>query len=277
MPGRSLAIDGLRLHATEQGKGPPVVVLHGFTGAAVGWAALAGALAERFTTIAIDIVGHGESDAPQAVDRYRMRRCVDDLVAMLRGLGHQRATWLGYSMGARTAMQVAAWRADAVAALVLEGATPGMRTAEQRAARVASDEALAGRIEREGVEPFVDYWEALPLFATQREMPAEVQRAVRAGRLANSATGLANSLRGMGTGAQDALHDRLAEMRVPALLVTGARDERFTALAAEMAQTLPDATIASIDGAGHAAHIERPERFSTIVSEFLERVHTTAR
>ena len=214
-----IEVDGLRLNVEQTGSGPPVVLLHGFTGAAAGWAALAGALAPQFTAIAIDIVGHGKADAPEAVERYRMRRCVDDLAAALRLLGHERAAWLGYSMGGRTALQVAVHRPDVVSGLVLESATPGFRTAEERAARVASDEALAERIEREGVEAFVDEWQELPLFATQQRMPQAAQDAVRAGRLANRATGLANSLRGMGTGAQEAVHERLGGVAVPVLLV----------------------------------------------------------
>ena len=271
-----IEIDGLRLNVEQTGSGPPVVLVHGFTGAAAGWAALADTLAPRFTAIAIDIAGHGRSDAPDAVERYRMRRCVDDLAAVLRSLGHERAAWLGYSMGGRTALQVAVHRPDVVSALVLEGATPGFRTAEERAARVASDEALAGRIEREGVEAFVDEWQELPLFGTQQRMPQAAQDAVRAGRLANRATGLANSLRGMGTGAQEAVHDRLGGVAVPVLLVTGALDERFTQAGREMAQTLPNATMALIDDAGHAAHIERPEAFATVALEFLRRVHVAA-
>ena len=271
-----IKVDGLRLNVEQVGSGPPVVLLHGFTGAAAGWAALADALAPQFTAIAIDIVGHGLSDAPDAVERYRMRRCVDDLAAVLRLLGHERAAWLGYSMGGRTALQVAVHRPDVVSALVLEGATPGLRTAEERAARVASDEALAERIERDGVEAFVDYWQAAPLFATQQRMPQAAQDAVRAGRLANRATGLANSLRGMGTGAQEAVHDRLGGVAAPVLLVAGALDERFTQTAREMAQTLPNATMALIDDAGHAAHIERPEAFAAVALEFLRRVHVAA-
>lgn len=271
-----IEVDGLRLNVEQTGSGPPVVLLHGFTGAAAGWAALAGALAPQFTAIAIDIVGHGKADAPEAVERYRMRRCVDDLAAALRLLGHERAAWLGYSMGGRTALQVAVHRPDVVSGLVLESATPGFRTAEERAARVASDEALAERIEREGVEAFVDEWQELPLFATQQRMPQAAQDAVRAGRLANRATGLANSLRGMGTGAQEAVHERLGGVAVPVLLVAGALDERFTQTGREMAQTLPNATMTLIDDAGHAAHIERPEEFATVALEFLRRVRVAA-
>ncbi|MEE8338231.1 MAG: 2-succinyl-6-hydroxy-2,4-cyclohexadiene-1-carboxylate synthase [Dehalococcoidia bacterium] len=267
-------VGGLALNVELAGAGPPVVLLHGFTGAAAGWAPIVELLAAEFTTLAIDIVGHGRSDAPPQVDRYAMARCVDDLVAALRSLGHERATWLGYSMGGRTALQLAVLRPEAVSALVLEGTTPGL-TGKARIDRMVSDEGLAGRIESEGVPAFVDYWEAVPLFATQRALPDAVRVAIREGRLRNSATGLANSLRGMGAGAQEPIHDRLREVRVPALLVAGALDEKFAAIAREMAQALPDARVELIEDAGHAAHIERPQAFGEAVLDFLRRVHAS--
>ena len=269
-------IDGLALNVERVGSGPPVVLLHGFTGAAAGWGPLVELLAPEFTTLAVDIVGHGQSDAPSAVERYGMRRCVDDLAALLRALGYERACWLGYSMGGRTALQVAAQRPDAVSALVLEGATPGLRTAAERAERVAADEALAERVERDGVEAFVDYWEALPLFATQELLPPEARTSIRAGRLANRAIGLANSLRGMGAGAQAPLQERLGELTMPVLLLAGALDAKFSAIAAEMAHALPDATMRVIEGAGHVAHIEQAETFGEAVLAFLRRVHAAA-
>ncbi len=271
-----IEVDGLALNVELTGDGPPVVLLHGFTGAATGWGSLARMLAPEFTTLAVDIVGHGASDAPGGVERYVMARCVDDLAALLPELGYQRACWLGYSMGGRVALQVAVRRPDVVSAVVLEGATPGLSDAEERDERVAADEALADRIEAEGVEAFVGEWEALPLFASQAALPARTREAVRAGRLANRAVGLANSLRGAGTGAQEPLHDRLSEVRVPALLLAGALDEKFAEIGRKMAGALPDATMQLIDGAGHAAHIERPEAFGEAVLAFLRRVHTAS-
>ena len=269
-------VDGLALNVERAGSGPPVVLLHGFTGAAAGWGPLVELLAPEFTTLAVDIVGHGQSDAPSDAGRYGTRRCVDDLAALLRALGYERACWLGYSMGGRTALQLAAHRPDAVSALVLEGATVGLRTAAERTQRVAADEALAEQIERDGVEAFVDHWEALPLFATQEALPPEVRASIRAGRLANRAIGLANSLRGMGAGAQAPLHERLGEMTMPVLLLAGALDDKFSAIAAEMAHALPDATMRVIEGAGHAAHIERTEAFGEAVLAFLRRAHSAA-
>ena len=269
-------VDGLGLHAEVAGAGPPLVLLHGFTGSAGTWSGLTAALAADYTVIAPDLIGHGRSDAPEDVDRYRMPRAVDDLVALVRQLGHDRAAWLGYSLGGRTALQLVVQHPEAVEALILEGASPGIVNDDERAARVAGDEAMAERIERDGVEAFVDTWERVPLFATQLSLPAETRAAIRATRTANTATGLANSLHGMGAGAQDPLLDRVAAITVPTLLIAGELDTKYVEIARDMARTMPDATMHLIEGAGHAAHLERPEAFQRPLLEFLRHAYPTA-
>lgn len=268
--GHDVDVDGLNLHAEVAGSGLPVVLIHGFTGTGDSWRSLVDVLAPDFTTIGVDLVGHGRSGHPAASERYEMRRAVDDLAALLHTLGYERAAWLGYSLGGRVALQVAVHRPDCVSALVLEGATPGLETAEERAARVAADEALAQRLEREGLEAFVDYWQSIGLWDSQRRTLTEEQRAVlRRGRLAQDPVGLAGSLRGMGTGAQEWVGDRLGGIGVPVLLTAGTLDTKFSAIAREMAAAIPHATLRLVEDAGHAAHLERPDAFNAMVREFL--------
>ena len=229
-------------------------------------------LAPQFEVIAIDIVGHGQSDAPVEVDRYRMNQCTDDLVAMVAALGHERATWLGYSMGARTALQIAVRHPGAVDALIVEGVTAGLDDLAERAARVESDERLADRIDAEGLESFVDFWQSIALWDPQAALPAEQLAALREQRLGSNPVGLANSFRGMGTGAQDPISARLGEVDVPVLLLAGSLDEKFTNIARDLANSLPDAEFVAIEGVGHAAHLEAPEAFNAAVLAALQRV-----
>ncbi len=262
---------GFALNVEVEGSGPPLVLLHGFTGSTRSWSTLA-TLAERWTLVAFDIVGHGLSDSPAELDHYAMEPCVADLANAAGRLGFARAHWLGYSMGGRTALHVAAAHPEAVRGLVLIGASPGIDCVEDRVARRGADELLARRIETEGVEAFVDYWESIPLFATQKLLPAEVQSSVRAGRLRNSATGLANSLRGMGAGAQEPLHQRLGSLTMPTLLLAGSEDAKYVAQGREMAMAMPRARCEVVDGAGHAAHLEQPGRCRELIRGFLESV-----
>ena len=266
-----VALDGgFSLNVERTGSGPSLVLLHGFTGSAMSWGPIAEMLAARFTVFAVDIVGHGASSKPDTLDRYAIERAARDVGTAVASFGFRRGSWLGYSMGGRLALFIAAAMPGAVERLVLIGASPGLADAEQREARRVADEALADRIEREGVEAFVDYWESLPLFASQARLPTGMRRAIRRGRLANDAHGLANSLRGMGTGAQPALHDQLSGIEAPSLLLAGSLDTKFAAIAEEVAAAMPDARARSVPAAGHAAHIEKPAYCVRTIMAFLK-------
>jgi 2-succinyl-6-hydroxy-2,4-cyclohexadiene-1-carboxylate synthase len=99
-------------------------------------------------------------------------------------------------------------------------------------------------------------------------VPEGQRAALREQRLCNSAAGLANSLRGVGTGAQPSLWQRLGELRLPVLLVAGALDAKFARIAAEMAEHLPGARLRVVPDAGHAVHFERPDAFDALVIAF---------
>lgn len=264
-----ISVNGITLHAALAGAGPPLLLLHGFTGSAATWRPLAERLAPLRRTIAVDLIGHGLSDAPADPARYSMEHCLADLLALLDALGLARAAVLGYSLGGRVALQLAAAAPERVSALVLESASPGLASATERAARAAADDALATAIERDGLAAFVAGWEQLPLWASQAALPAELRARLRAQRLANRRHGLANSLRGMGTGRQASLWDRLPALATPTLLLAGALDEKYTAIAQAMAAALPCAQLAIIAHAGHAIHLERFDVFTQQVITFL--------
>ncbi|MHB8377004.1 MAG: 2-succinyl-6-hydroxy-2,4-cyclohexadiene-1-carboxylate synthase [Dehalococcoidia bacterium] len=263
-----IATDGLHLNVETAGEGVPLLLLHGFSGSAATWEPYAEAWA-GFRTIAVDLIGHGASDAPPDESRYTMTRCVADLSALLDALGVGRAAVLGYSMGGRVALHLALAAPERVAALILEGASPGIEDPAERRARVASDRALADDIERDGVEAFVDRWQALPLFVTQARLPDAVRARLRAQRLRNSAGGLANSLRGMGAGTTEPVVARLHELRMPVLLVAGEHDAKYRAIALAMRERMPDARVSIVAGAGHAVHLEQPAAFAPLVKEFV--------
>src|SRR5687768_14977927 len=206
--------DGLHLHVTHAGSGPPVVLLHGFTGSSASWATFAKAL-DRFSTIAIDLPGHGRSSAPSDPARYALPRFADDLAAVLDALHVDRAAVLGYSLGARAALHFALAHPVRVSALILESASPGIDDPAERAERAALDAALADAIERDGIRAFVDRWEQLPLWASQARLSTEARGRLRAQRLANEPHGLANSLRGAGAAAEPSVLDRLAALEMP--------------------------------------------------------------
>jgi 2-succinyl-6-hydroxy-2,4-cyclohexadiene-1-carboxylate synthase len=268
--------DGLHLRVARTGDGAPLVLLHGFTGSIGTLAPLGDALLGRVATISVDLPGHGGSSAPATPARYALHRFADDLAHVLDVLGVERTAVLGYSLGGRAALRFALHHPTRVAALVLESASPGILDPAERAARVASDAALADAIERDGVAAFVDRWERLPLWASQVSLPQETRARLRAQRMANRAHGLAHSLRGAGAGAEPPVLQRLGELRVPTLLVAGALDETYVALARHMHTAIPGAALAVVPDAGHAVHLERPAALAALVTAFLDGVPRSA-
>lgn len=237
---------------------PRLALLHGFTQTGRSWAQIAGAVADGFDAVCPDLPGHagrthGETNLWE----------VADTVALQCG----RATYIGYSMGARVALHVALAHPALVERLVLLGATPGIRDENERATRVAADEALARSLETDGLEAFIDRWLTNPLFAGLTP-----EAAMREDRLRSTVDGLAASLRRCGTGRQDDLWPRLAELRMPVLAMAGALDTKFAGIAREMVPLIgSNASEAFVPAAGHTAHLEQPEAFINVVRPWLER------
>lgn len=205
--------------------------------------------------LALDAPGHGAAGELEL-----------DLVeggAWLTSAGG-RATYVGYSMGGRLCLHAALARPDLVRGLVLVSATGGIDDDLERAARRRADDALADRIETIGVPAFVDEWLAQPLFAGLDPAAAGC-----AERLTNTTRGLASSLRLAGTGTQAPLWDRLAGVDVPTLVIAGALDTKFVVLGERLAASIPDATLAVVDGAGHTVHLERPDAFLEVLLPWL--------
>jgi len=265
-------IDGLRLHAAESGAGPPLVLLHGFTGSAETWTPFRSTFDAAHRVIAFDLPGHGRSTSPADPQRYRLDRFVGDFAHMLDSMSVDRVALLGYSMGGRAALRFALSHGDRVAALILESTSPEIIDPDARAKRRASDAALADDIERDGIEAFVDRWESLPIWASQHNLPAETRALLREQRMRNDARGLANSLRGAGAGEDSDVLEALYSIKTPVLLIAGALDSKYVELSRSLGGLLPDCGIDVVPGAGHAVHLEQPEAFAASTMAFLSRI-----
>jgi 2-succinyl-6-hydroxy-2,4-cyclohexadiene-1-carboxylate synthase len=267
-----LDVDSVTLNVREwdspAAEPPPALLLHGFTGSAATMAGIAGALPSR-RVVAPDLIGHGESDCPSDSARYSMAACVTQVVGVLEHLQIPRCDIVGYSMGARVALSLAVTHPSLVRNLVLIGGTPGISPPEERLQRRLADSELADSIARDGVPAFVDRWMAQPLFASQDRLDSVVREAARRQRLANSAVGLAGSLRGMGAGSMPDLTGRLAEIECPTWWIHGAADAKFASLASKAAAAMPNAQVVSIAEAGHAAHLEDPAAVGATIAVAL--------
>lgn len=257
----------VRLNYFVAGEGAPVTLLHGFTQSGRSWRELIAHMPPGWKWIVPDLRGHGETVLKQGAV-CTMDACTDDLVAMWEELDLGRTHLVGYSMGGRLALHVAARRPERLLSLLTIGAHAGLDE-ESRMGRRQGDDALADRIEMEGIEAFVDYWSALPLFAGLERRGEGYLARQRADRLQNHVSGLACSLRGMGAGAMEPVWDDLRRVNVPCTFVAGQLDHGYVASARKLAASVPHGQVTLVLRAGHAAHQERPDAFARILADHL--------
>lgn len=256
----------------QPGPDPALVLLHGFTGSSASWLILLARLAGQRDIIAIDLLGHGQTSRPRSPQRYRIEHAARDIAVILDHLCAAPVHLLGYSMGGRLALFFARHYPAHLRSLILESSSPGIANSAERAQRRRNDEALAASIESEGIRRFVAYWESLPLFASQTRVSPQRLAELQRQRLRNDVVGLANTLRGMGTGRQPSLWNELSLITLPVLLVCGELDSKFVEIGKRMAERLPNAEVAIVPRAGHAVHFERPSAYTAVVGGYVRRI-----
>lgn len=264
---------GLHYETRGAGDAPPLLLLHGFMGSSAEWDEVADALSGDYCLLIPDLPGHGASTGLPYPDSYTMHGAANALLTLLDAERLDCSAVVGYSMGGRLALYLALRHPERVERLLLESASPGLATEEERAARHAADEKLAQRLETEDLREFVEDWYRQPLFATLARDEELLRRTVES-RLHNDPHELARSLRAMGTGSQPSLWEELPELKVPTLAVAGEEDEKFVRIAREMERVSVEVQVVMIPGAGHVVHAEATEKcvkIARVLQKRLER------
>jgi len=228
----------LRLHYSEAGSGPPVVLIHGLSGSRLWWRKNLPALSQEFRVYTVDLVGFGESRRQRILPLVESAALLADWMHSLE-LGEPRL--VGHSMGAHIALHVVALGQAGIAALVLVAASALVRGTWWK---------LATRLPRAGLNGALDF---LPTLAFD---------ALRAGP------------RNLLWATQEILRDdpgaRLAEVRVPTLLVWGEHDVIVPReLGEQLLGFIPGSRLVVIPGAGHNVMYDRPQDFNHTVIPFL--------
>ncbi|HEX3801303.1 MAG TPA: 2-succinyl-6-hydroxy-2,4-cyclohexadiene-1-carboxylate synthase [Solirubrobacteraceae bacterium] len=236
---------------------PALVLLHGFTNSGASWRPVISGLGQRYRAVAPDIRGHASASTTQPVT-------LDAVLADIAALVPHEFTLVGYSQGGRIALHAALAMPKRIKRLVLIGASPGLADEAERSARRIADERLAEQVESMAIEEFARQWAETPILS---DIACDIAAVSHADRLHSTPAGLAAALRGLGTGALPSVWERLPELRMPVMLIAGERDAKFTSLAQEMARLIPDASVKVVAGAGHAVHLERPDK---VVEALLE-------
>ncbi len=248
----------------------PIIFLHGFTGSAVDWQFIFNQLPSNYYPLAIDLIGHGETDSPEDPKYYTCSSIVYQLFTITKKLGFEKFLIAGYSMGGRAALSFTLRHPYKVKALIMESTTAGIEDICDQKQRVEFDLLLADKIKEEGIESFTDFWFNTPLFKSLQnftDFEAEKNK-----RNKNSVTGLANSLMGFSTGLMPNYWQKIKLIEAPVLLISGEYDKKYTNINKSMKSFIPNSRHKVIPQTGHNTHLEKPELFTKFVVEFLNSI-----
>jgi pimeloyl-ACP methyl ester carboxylesterase len=242
--------NGVKIYYEEHGHGPPILLSHGYSATCRMWDGQVAALTPRHRVILWDMRGHGETDDPDDPAAYSAALTVEDMAALLRHCGIDRAVIGGLSLGGYMSLAFHLAHPEMVRALMLFDTGPGFRNSEARKAWNDRARQRADDLEARG-------------FAALGESDE-----VRASKH-RSARGLAGAARGMLAQADDRIIAGLDKIAVPTLVVVGADDTHFLGATDYMARKIPGATRVTIPDAGHASNLHQPDAFNRAVEDFL--------
>jgi pimeloyl-ACP methyl ester carboxylesterase len=200
-----------------------------------------------------DMRGHGQSDYPEDQTQYSEEHTVADMAAILDAVGADDAIIGGLSLGGYMSLAFHLAHPDRTRALLIIDTGPGFKKDEPRTDWNANAERTARKYAEEGLGP---------LSAATAERRTAHHR---------NARGLELAARGMLAQRDARVINSLPDIKVPSLVVVGSEDKPFLVAADYMAKKIPDAEKVVIEGAGHAANIDKPKTFNTAVLEFLKR------
>lgn len=242
-----------RVWSRVEGDGDVTVVLtHGWGATAHMWEPQVAALRTQARVVTWDLRGHGRSPSPDDPSAYSSDVALDDLDA----LAGERAVLVGHSLGGQLSLAFALRHPDRVLGLGLLSTGPGYRDAAAREEWNGTIERQARALETRGIE-------ALP---AGEEMH---------GDLHTSAPALAHAIRGFVKQHDSAIIDGAPGIRVPALVLVGAKDRGFLNAADWFERRLPAAWKVVVPDAGHGVNRHQPEQVNAALAELLGRARAT--
>lgn len=245
----------------------PILFLHGFLGDCNEFSEAISLLSNDLYCLAIDLPGHGKTKVNGGEELYQMEYIAQGLIEFLDALCISSCILMGYSMGGRVALYMALHFPQHFQKIILESASPGLKTQDDRNIRIQNDFHLAKEIETENFLAFLNKWYAQPLFLSiknHRNFAKILER-----RLQNNPLELSKSLRNLSIGIQPSLWKKLHKNSVPLLLVAGQLDEKFININIEISSLCKFTQLEIVKDSGHNTHLENVGLFVQIIRKFL--------
>lgn len=265
--------DGIRLFYEEAGSGAPILFVHEFAGDHRSWAPQVRALARRHRCITYNARGYPPSDVPPDVSQYSHIKAADDALAVLDGLGIDRAHIVGLSMGGFATLQFGLRFPERARSLLIAGAGYGAEPGEREKFRNEAD-IIANTLRKGGMQVFADAYSVGPT-RVQFQNKDPLGFSEFAGMLAeHSAEGSANMQQGY-MKERPSIYDLEEQMRaltLPTLIVTGDEDWPCLNPNVFMKRVIPSAALLVVPNTGHTVNLEEPEFFNQALANFVAQV-----
>ncbi len=238
----------------------PILFLHGFLGILEDWEGIIESIKDHYSYLTIDLPGHGKT-----ANVNSMQEAAEAVIELLDELDLDKVYLYGYSMGGRLALYLSLHYTHRFISVILESASPGLKTAKERKNRITHDGILADKLEKEPLEQFLSFWYAQPLFKIMIKQ-SDFQRIYQR-RIKNSGVSLAQSLRSLGTGKQPSLWGKLSENKLQIQLLVGEYDLKFVNIAQDMCLINKNIVYKVVEKSGHTIYIENQK----VVLEAIEK------
>ena len=217
--------------------------------------------------MALDLPGHGKTKINANDSCYSIQFTAKEICRFLQDLKIEKSYLIGYSMGGRLTLYLAVYYPEYFQGIVLESTSPGIENVGERIKRQKRDSKYAEELKTGDFGKFLKRWYSQPLFRSLKKHPKFSELFKQ--RLVNDSSGLAKSLRFMGTGIQPSLWLNLKDIKIPVLILAGEKDEKFCKVAFQMEELIPNCRIHIVKECGHNIHFEKPDVFIKYTQEFL--------
>ena len=266
---QDLAIAEYHFHYQSGGnrQGQPLLFLHGFMGDCQEFAQILPYFWDDFYCLVIDLPGHGQTEVMGDNSNYGMEKTAIALINFLDYFQLSKIGLIGYSMGGRLALYLVLHFPEKFSHLILESASPCLKSAIARKKRIEHDAQWIKKLKNENFSEVLSEWYQQSLFDSLRKLPDFPDLFAR--RLNNSPEKLAKSLQYLGTGQQISLWEKLPQGSVPLLLLVGGQDHKFVAINQKIAVDYPQAQLEVFSHCGHNLHLEDSHHFTLALRQFL--------
>jgi pimeloyl-ACP methyl ester carboxylesterase len=265
--------DDVRLYYEEHGSGTPLLFVHEFAGDHRSWLPQVHHFARRYRVLVYAARGYPPSDVPTDPAQYGQYRAVDDAISVLDAAGAERAHVVGNSMGGFTAIHLGLRHPDRITSVVASGCGYGAHPDLQERFR-AESEAIAVAFETEGSQG-MSTWYGVGPARVQYQAKDPLGHAEHVRVLAeHDPVGAALTMRAVQKERPSlyALHDELAAMDTPVLIIAGGEDDGALETDLMLKRTIPRAGLAVLPRSGHVTNLEEPALYNQLVEDFLAQV-----